>query len=166
MADTTVLETLQGMKFLEGVPDEDVRRLAGVARFEDHEAGAMLFREWEKLDRIFLLISGNVGLEVCVPGGKAQRVNTVGPGNLLGWSPVLNQQPMTASARALTPVRLIALDAAQVYALCQQDPRFGFTFMRRTAEALAARLHATRLQLLNIHHHEHAPMASVTEGAD
>ena len=77
--------------------------------------------------------TGNVALEVRVTGGSEQRVNTVGPGDLLGWSPVLNQLPMTAGARALTPVRLIALDAAKVLALCQQDPRFGFTFMRRTA---------------------------------
>ncbi len=166
MTDTAMFQTLQSLKFLEGVPNDDVRRLAGAARQEDYEAGAIIFREWDKLDRIFLVAGGKVALEVRVPGGDAQRVNTVGRGDLLGWSPVLNQLPMTAGARALTDVRLIALDAAKVMTLCQQDPRFGFVFIRRTAEALAARLTATRLQLLNLHHDEHAPMAGVTEGAD
>jgi CRP/FNR family transcriptional regulator, cyclic AMP receptor protein len=61
---------------------------------------------------------------------------------------------MTASARALTDVRVVALDARAVLDLCDQDPRFGFQFMRRTAAAIAARLSATRLQLLDVYGHE------------
>jgi CRP-like cAMP-binding protein len=78
----------------------------------------------------------------------------VGAGELLGWSSLLGQAPMTATSRALTTSRLIALDASQVLALCRFDPKFGFTFMKRTAEALAKRLNATRLQLLDVFRHE------------
>ena len=34
-----------------------------------------------------------------------------------------------------------------------EDPRFGFEFMRRTAQTLASRLNATRLQLLKTSGH-------------
>jgi CRP-like cAMP-binding protein len=61
---------------------------------------------------------------------------------------------MTATARALTPTKAISLFAAQVLALCHHNPRFGFLFMRRLAEALAARLNATRLQLLDVYKDE------------
>jgi CRP-like cAMP-binding protein len=164
MTDGPLLEDLKGVRFLEGTPEEDLRQIASVARFEEYRAGAVLFREGAGLDRIFLVAEGRVSLEVNTPAGP-RRLHTVGEGELLAWSPLLNQQPMTAGARALTPVRVIALDAAQVLALCHHDPRFGFTLMRRTAEALAQRLSATRLHLLDVYRQELPAVAGPEEGA-
>ena len=75
---------------------------------------------------------------------------TVGPGELLGWSPLLEQTRLTASARTMTPVEAIELQGGQLLALCHHDPRFGYVFMRRAALALAKRLNATRMQLLDV----------------
>jgi tetratricopeptide (TPR) repeat protein len=75
-------------------------------------------------------------------------IQTVGPGRLVGWSPLLAQAPMTATARAVLPCRLIALNALQVLEACARNPSFGVEFMRRTALALSRRLQATRRQLL------------------
>ena len=83
-----------------------------------------------------------------MPGHEPARLQTAGPGELLGWSPVLGLGPMTATARTLTPCRLIAIDAGRIVELGKQDPLFGNEFLRRTAIALAKRLNATRLQLL------------------
>ena len=162
MSESSVLEGLREVCFLEGAPEEDLVQIASVARFEEYRAGAVLFREGAGLDRIFLVARGRVSLEVNTPAGP-RRLHTVGEGELLAWSPLLNQQPMTAGARALTPVRVIALDAAGVLALCHHDPRFGFMLMRRTAEALAQRLSATRLHLLDVYRHE-LPAATPPEG--
>jgi CRP-like cAMP-binding protein len=61
---------------------------------------------------------------------------------------------MTATARVLEPTTLLLIDAKQLAALCEHNPRFGYEFMRRTALVLSQRLSATRLQLLDIYHHE------------
>jgi CRP-like cAMP-binding protein len=66
---------------------------------------------------------------------------------LLGWSPLLDVGPLTATARTLAPTRLLVLDAAQVQALCARDTGFGYEFMRRVARVLSRRLDATRRQL-------------------
>jgi CRP-like cAMP-binding protein len=55
---------------------------------------------------------------------------------------------MTASAKALVPCRVLALDTGRVKALAEEDPRFGMELMRRVAVTVAKRLNATRLQLL------------------
>jgi CRP-like cAMP-binding protein len=150
MAEPDLLERLRPLRFVEGIPEEDLKRYAAVARLEEYPAGAVVFREGQQLTRIFLVSEGNIALEVRPPGEPARRLHTVGPGELLGWSPVLGGGPMTATARAMALTRLVAFDAAQVLAQCHHDPRFGFLFMKRTAEALAARLNATRLQLLDV----------------
>jgi CRP-like cAMP-binding protein len=161
-----MLETLRNIRFLDDITDEERRQIASVARIEEYPPGVVLFREGERLTRIFLVAEGNVALELRVPCLGSTRIHTVGPGELLGWSPILGQLPMTATARALTTTHVVALDTAQVLALCYHDPEFGFAFMRRTAGALAARLNATRLQLLDVYRHELPVVANGEEGAD
>jgi CRP-like cAMP-binding protein len=156
---------LRGIRFLDDIGEDDIHRIASVARIETYQPGAVVFREGDRLTRIFLVALGNVALEVRVAGRGARRIHTVGTGELLGWSPVLDQGPMTATARAVTPTQVVAIDAFQVLALCHQDPGFGVTFMRRTALALAQRLNATRLQLLDVYGAELPVVAGAGEGA-
>ena len=88
---------------------------------------------------------------------------TASGGDLLGWSPVLEQTKLTATARALSPAKLVQINAAQVLTLAEHDPRFGYIFMRRAANAIAKRLVATRMQLLDVFG-EHMP--NVNSGED
>jgi CRP-like cAMP-binding protein len=99
-------------------------------------------------------------VEICAPGRGCTTVYTVGPGELLGWSPLLGAGPMTGTARAVTPAQVVVVNAGQVLAVCAHDPYFGMEFMRRTAGALAFRLNATRLQLLDVYRQEmsYAPL--------
>jgi CRP-like cAMP-binding protein len=150
MSEQVSVDVLRGLGFLKGLADEDLEHLAVVARVETFPADTLIFRQGQQLMRVFLVLEGEVGLEMRVAENLAKRVHVIGPGELLGWSPLLGPAPMTAHARALTQVRGIALQAAEVMALCHRNLRFGFTFMRQTARALAERLNATRVELLNI----------------
>lgn len=161
MNDTVTPEFLKALTFLAPATDDELRRLVPAARLEQHPAGTVLFREGDYLPHVFVVVAGTVALEINGPDHRPRRFQTVGPGELLGWSPLLGPGPMTAAARALTDARVIAIDAKAVLALCDQDPTFGFQFMRRTAAAIAARLSATRLQLLDVYRHE---LPSAPEG--
>jgi CRP-like cAMP-binding protein len=154
MTTPTVLEALRQTRFFDEAPEAELEQIASVAGFECYPAGGTLFRAGERLSRIFLVAEGSVTLELPVLGRGNKRVYTVGRGELLGWSPLLSQDLMTVTARALAPTKVIALDAAQVLALCHHDTRLGFGLMRRVALALAQRLDATRLQLLDIYRYE------------
>jgi CRP-like cAMP-binding protein len=143
-------ETLGGLGFLQGLDDEGLRQLAAIAEVKDVPAGAVVFRESEATTHIYVPLEGHVAVEIRGPRGTV-RLHTVGAGELLGWSPLLGAGPMTGTARALGPCRLLALHAPQVLALAAQSPRLGMEIMRRTALALARRLSATRLQLLDVY---------------
>lgn len=147
-------ELLRGMAFLNGADDEICRTLARLGRIEEVSAGAVLFREGHESESVFLVVSGQIALEIACPRRGRLRFQTVGPGELLGWSPLLGQPRMTATARALSPAQVIRLDAAPILALCEEQPRFGMELMRCTAIALSKRLAATRLHLLDIFRHE------------
>src|SRR5580765_3369516 len=131
------LTTLEKLSFLEGFPPKYLEPLAAVAEIIDVPVGEVLFREGEKSPCIYLVIQGKVALETWVAGNGATRIQTVGPGKLLGWTPVLAPGPMTAQAVALEPCRLVAINAMQILEACAQNPSFGMEFMRRTAVALS-----------------------------
>lgn len=154
MTPAVTAEFLKSLAFLAPATEGELRLLAPTTRAESHAAGSVIFREGDRLTQVFVVTAGTVALEVNGRDHRPQRFQTVGPGELLGWSPLLGPGAMTATARALTDVSAVSIDAAAVLALCEQDPRFGFQFMRRTAAAIAARLSATRLQLLDVYRHE------------
>ncbi len=149
MSDPRLFETLQPLHFFRDIPEEYLRKVASIARLEDYPENTVLFREGSVLHRIFIVAEGSVGLEIQKAGQEPWRILTIGEGELLGWSPLLTQRSTTATGRTITATKVVSINATQVLEMCQQDTRFGFLFMRRTAEALAARLSAARVQLLD-----------------
>jgi CRP-like cAMP-binding protein len=143
-------QKLENLAFLEGFPPEYLKPLAAAAKEVEVAANGVIFQEGQNSPSIYVVLEGKVALETWVTGRGATVIQTVGPGMLLGWTPVLGQEAMTATARALVPCRLIAINAMQTLAACAQNPAFGLELMRRTARALAKRLHATRQKLLEV----------------
>lgn len=158
-----MLAVLHEIRFLHDFPDAFLEPLASVAQLRDCSPGTVVFREGQRESNIHLVVEGAVSLEFCTPGTGCRRLQTVGRGELLGWSPVLGLGEMTATARVLAPTTLLVLDARQLATLCEHNPRFGYEFMRRTALALSQRLSATRLQLLDVYHHELPAVPGPTE---
>ncbi len=139
-----LLEELAEVDFVRGLLPEYIQRIARLARLQEYLADSVLFREGEACPFVYLLLRGIVILEMTVSGRGTVPIQAVGPGDLLGWSPLLRLGPMTATARTLTRCRLAALDAAQLLVLSEHEPRFGMEILRRTATAVARRLRAAR----------------------
>jgi CRP-like cAMP-binding protein len=146
-----LIETLREMRFLHDLGPMHLEQLAKIGRFRDVEEGSIVFRQGDAAQHVYLVVSGNVSLEICAAGAGCKQIFTVGPGELLGWSSVLEQSCYIARARALEKTRLVEMYVAQLLTICQRDPQFGYELMHRTALALAKRLSATRMQLLDVY---------------
>lgn len=156
-----LMETLRDLDFLHEISDEHLEEIAAVSQLVEFPDGTVIFRVGDAATDIYLITRGNVSLEICAPGIGCRRILTVGQGELLGWSPLLEQPRLTATARTLSPTQAVKISGGQVLALCEHNPRFGFEFMRRAALALAKRLSAARVQLLDVYGPE--TVASVEE---
>lgn len=144
-----LLEMLEDIDFLLGLDADQIRHIAQVSLPREYPPDTILFREGQTSPYIYLVRKGTVAVEIDRPGRGRLTLETVGPGQLLGWSPLLHLGPMTATARTVTDCFLIALDVEQLQRLCHADPAFGQELLRRVAATLAHRLHASRLQLLD-----------------
>lgn len=151
MSEKEFLDTLSEIGFLRGIDRQYLEQIAAVAKLVSFPEGHVVFREGGPASKLYLVVRGSVSLEVSTSGAGPKRIVTVGEGELLGWSPVLEQTRLTATARTLSPTEAIEVSGGQILTLCTHNPQFGYEFMRRAALTLAQRLTATRLQLLDVY---------------
>jgi CRP-like cAMP-binding protein len=163
----TLADEMGEVRALRGLGNTHVQKLAAIARTRECPEEAILFREGDDSAFIFVLLSGEVVLEMNLRDRGPATVSIVGPGELLGWSPVLGRHAMTATARAKSPCRLAVLEVPRVSELIQQDPHFGVAFLRQLALIVSDRLGATRLCLASIRDNRQLPMFGIMhEGSD
>ncbi|MFB7667724.1 cyclic nucleotide-binding domain-containing protein [Kitasatospora sp. NPDC056138] len=136
---------------LGGLPQTHRDQLLAIARDRSFPGGERLFDEGGAADRFWLIRSGEVALDLYVPGRPPPVVETVGPGQLLGWSWLFPPYRWHLGAQALAPVDAWEFPADQVRALCTADPELGYRLTLRCAEVIAERLQATRIRLLDLY---------------
>jgi CRP-like cAMP-binding protein len=151
MNHESLVETLREIRFLHDIGPMHLEQIAKTARLRDYREGDIVFRQGDTAQHVYLVVFGNVSLEICSAGTGCQQILTLGTGELVGWSSVLGQVSFTALARAIEPTRLVEISVNQLLAVCDQDPRLGYELMRQVAIALAKRLSATRMQLLDVY---------------
>lgn len=151
MKPQDLTESLHKHPFLTNMGDELVATLTSCASNIVFNEGTYLFHEGEDAKTFYLLRSGRVVLEVG-GGERGQiRIQTVGAGEVLGWSWVVSPYKWHFDAYALEQVHAFAIDASCLVSKCETDYRFGYEMLRRFSEVLERRLQATRLQLLDVY---------------
>jgi len=158
-------EELVSIEFLRNIGEPHLNQIALEALLKEYPEGTVVFREGQDSPFIYFVLTGKVDREVEEPDGKSARVYTAGPGELLGWSPVLGRRAMTATARAVARSRLAVLGVDQILALCEREPRFGLAFLRQITLVLSERLRHTRRSLARALSHR-PEVAAAPEGSD
>lgn len=143
-------EKLRSIDLLQGLSDEEFEKITSIAEEVDFAEESVIFRENSPAEFVYLVVDGQATLEICAPAIGCKKILTVGRGELLGWSPVLENAKFTATARALSPMKTVRLRGRDLLDLCEAHPTLGYHFMQRAALVLSKRLSATRLQLLNV----------------
>ncbi len=154
---TDLDQRLRRIPWFQRLRPEHFAALREITTLKDVLPGAVLFREGDPQDYLYIVLEGRVALEIYVPGRGRVRLLTLDPMEVFGWSSVVPQvRRRTATAIALVPTRLAALDAQALLQLCETDPELGCLVMRRLSNVIAKRLLVTRLQLLDMYAQPHA----------
>ncbi|MFZ3495548.1 cyclic nucleotide-binding domain-containing protein [Streptomyces sp. 5.8] len=124
-------------------------RLMSHAHEVNFRDGARIFDEGTRADSFWIVRSGTVTLEIPVPGRRPTPIESLGPGELVGWSWLFPPYVWQLGAEAMTPVRAYEFDATTVRMLMDADPAFGSALGHWVGRVLALRLHQTRTRLLD-----------------
>jgi CRP-like cAMP-binding protein len=137
--------------FFEGLAAEHLQLIVGCASNVRFDAGQFIFREGEEANQFYLIRHGRVALEIAAPQGPPITIQTIGEGEILGWSWLIPPYHWHFDARAIELTRATALDGKCLREKCEQDHDLGYELLKRFAHIMDQRLQATRLQLLDVY---------------
>jgi CRP/FNR family transcriptional regulator, cyclic AMP receptor protein len=140
--------SLAAHPFLRGMPPDQLAALAAAARDVTFPARHRLFEDGGNATRFWLIQCGHVSLDLNVPGEGPVVIETVGMGELLGWSWLFPPYKWAFGAVTVTAVEAFEFDAAAVRERCAADPGLGYELSQRISRVLAQRLQATRIRLI------------------
>ncbi len=113
-------------------------------------AGVTFMREGEVTTSLTILCRGRVALRMRVPERGAVTILTLDPGDIVGWSAIVPPYRATTSATTLEPTELAVIAAEELRALLAADAELAAAFLPPVLETVAARVAATRDQLLDL----------------
>lgn len=139
---------LAAQPFLHGMPLPQVRALSAMALDVTFPMGCRIVEDGGFASKFWLVQSGRVVLDKHLPGGGNVVIETVGMGDVVGWSWLFPPFRWTSDGVTLTRVEAFEFDAKGVRGLCAADPELAHGLTSRLAQVISRRLTATQARLL------------------
>lgn len=156
----SMAQLLHEHPFFSGMDEEHLEFIAGCGENRIFNAGDYIARENAPADHFFIIRDGQVAVESYLPNYGSLCLRTLQNGDIFGWSWLFPPYLWTFDARALDEVHAIQLDGKCLREKCETDPTMGYQLMKRFARIVADRLHATRMQLLDVYSKQRPPLGS------
>jgi CRP/FNR family cyclic AMP-dependent transcriptional regulator len=151
LAVKAIASVLAEHPFLKGLKPEHLQVLVDNAMRMHYQPGDFIFYEGDPANRFYLIEKGKVLLEAHPRDEVHVPVQTIGAGDVLGWSWLFPPYHWHFDARALEPTTAIFIYGTRLREACEQDHDFGYDLMKRMTQVVMKRLQATRKQLLAAH---------------
>lgn len=113
--------------------------------------GERVLRAGDPADHFWVIRRGRVDVEVDGGARGTIVIERLDPGEILGASWIAEPYRTEFDATAIERSSAIKVDAECLRNKCRADPRLGHELYRRFATLMRDRLHATRLQLLDVY---------------
>lgn len=144
---------LKEFNFFKDFTNEQLERLSSIAAEETYAAGSQMYKKGDPARSLYIMAEGKVimSLESYLgPHRPAMQVtvDTIARGETMGWSTVVEPYIYTLGALCIDNSKLIALDAAKMRGLMDEDCDLGYKVMKAIAKTISSRLSHTRIILV------------------
>ena len=150
MESVSTMEILRKTPLTAGLGHPERRRLAALCRVRTANSGEVLLCEGSETTQLGVVRSGRVALRLQVPGRGSPTVLTVEADDVFGWSAVVPPYRATSTAIAIEHSELLVFEARALRDALEEDEDLAAALYPRLLRAVARRLEATRLQLLDV----------------
>ena len=137
--------------FLAGMNHTQLTLLTDCAVARHFKTKQTILREGEFANGFYLIETGNVALESEAGLGESIAIQTLGAGNLLGWSWMFPPYVWQFTARAIEPTTALFFYAAILREYCEKDHSLGYELLKRISAVMVTRLQAAHGQLLSVY---------------
>lgn len=150
MTTTTIEARAAAHPFLKGLESKWLSTVIAGAKERLFEPGTAIIRSGEPAYELHLIEQGRVAVEAHSSKGGDVCIQTIGPGDVLGWSWLFAPFSWHLQAKAIERTKTIALDGGHLLVRCENDHEIGYEIMRRVTAIVIERLQATRKKLVEI----------------
>ena len=117
-----LLPVLSSVAFFDGLPDAQLRQVAGIVVTREISKGAVIFSEGDDGNGFYVLQSGRVKIFKLSPDGKEQILHIFGPGEPFGEVALFSGRHFPASAQCLETCRILFFPREAFIKLIRSNP--------------------------------------------
>ena len=137
--------------FLAGMDRKHLALLTDCAVATHFKKGQVILKEGEQANRFYLVESGKVILESGRAYGRPVIIDTIGAGDLLGWSWMFSPYTWRFTARAAEPTTAIFFYGTILREYCERDHSLGYELLKRMTGIMMRRMQAARQKMIDVH---------------
>ena len=131
---------LSRIPFFHGLNDQLLWHLSKAAEEAVYQPNDLLFKAGEKRHAIWVILEGTIAVESPGNNGDRVRIATLGAGEVLGESLLLEEEIHSADGRALAPMRTLKYPREVLDPLLKDRPQLYAALVGRAARAIRDRL--------------------------
>jgi CRP-like cAMP-binding protein len=113
---------LEGVALLKGLPSESLQHIQQSCSWRRYEPGEPIVEYLDRSDDVFFLISGEARVIVYSLAGKVVSFHDLGPGDMFGEYPAIDERPRSASVEARSSCLVASMPSAAFLELLQAEP--------------------------------------------
>ena len=144
-------QILAAHPFFKGLKPEFLQTIARCASAAFYDGGQVIYREGDPADQFFVILEGKVSIEIFSVRRGPLSIQTVGSGDVLGWSWFFPPHRRRFDARAVKPARAVALDGKCLRERAARDHRLGYELLKRFSVVVVDRLAAMTLRVADMY---------------
>ena len=139
-----MLMTVEKVLFLKSAPvfagleGEELAALADIALEQEYAPGELLFEEGQLAHHLYVLVTGKVEVFRMVDD-KEYPLAIFGSRECFGEMAILDDEPRSASIRALEPVTVLKVDRESFRELIHERPQISFAIFKMLSQRLRSK---------------------------
>jgi CRP/FNR family transcriptional regulator, cyclic AMP receptor protein len=137
------VDTLRRIPFFAGIEPSKLKLLAFTSERAVFQAEEILFHQGDAADSAYIIVAGEVAIDVESPGGGSTRVAKLGKDQIVGEIGILADVPRTATVTATAPTTTLKISKELFFRMVSDFPTMAVEVMR----VLAHRMETTNALL-------------------
>ena len=144
------INDLREFVIFKDLTDSELENIAEIAKREMYDANKRIFEEKSWASNLYLVVKGLVVIKLKGEKGVDQLpIDTVGPGDIFGWSAVTEPHAFTAAAWTTEKSEILVFNGKVLLDLFKKNNHIGYKVMSKVATVISSRLRKLNQQLAN-----------------
>ena len=153
-----IIDRLKEISFFADIPEHDLRQIADIMVEKSYPKGAAIIEEHTEAERFFIIYKGKIQISKRFESDEEFVLSVQSDGDFFGEMALLEEQPRSATARALEPTIVLETSRKNFETLLYEAPMLAYRIMkelstrlRETGALLVSHLQQRNRQLYRSH---------------